>query len=116
MEVIRRGEIWLARLDPAKGAEVGKIRPVVIVQQDEITATGLGTILVAPLTTQFRPAFAPLRIRVPARDRLLRDCYVMGEHLRAVDRSRVVDGPLAVLTDSELTALEGCMRAVLGIL
>lgn len=46
---VRRGEVWLARLDPTQGAEMGKTRPVVI-----ISADGMGVLpvkLVAPCTT-----------------------------------------------------------------
>ena len=49
---MRRGEIWVARLNPNQGAEVGKLRPVVILQADPITQAGLATVVVVPLTTQ----------------------------------------------------------------
>jgi mRNA interferase MazF len=114
--MMRRGEIWVANLNPNKGSEVGKIRPVVILQEDRIIATGLPTILVAPLTTQFRLSFAPLRIRIEARDRLLRDCFVMIEHLRACDSSRLTDGPLTALTTDEMAAVEKTLKAVTGML
>jgi mRNA interferase MazF len=35
---MRRGEIWVARLNPNQGAEVGKLRPVVILQADPIVS------------------------------------------------------------------------------
>lgn len=104
--MMRRGEIWVANLNPNKGGEVGKIRPVVILQEDRVIAAGLPTVLIAPLTTQFRPALAPLRVRIAARDRLARDCFVMVEHLHACDRSRFSEGPLAILTTEEMAAVE----------
>jgi mRNA interferase MazF len=113
---MKRGEIWVANLNPNKGGEIGKQRPVVILQEDLLTATGLATILIAPLTSQFRPAFAPLRIRVSARDRLIQDCFVMIEHLRALDRSRFGPGPLATLTAEEIAAVEKSLLAVMGML
>ncbi len=116
MEVIKRGEVWVANLNPNRGGEIGKARPVVILQEDRITATGLRTVLVAPLTTQFRPAFAPLRVHINARNRLLRDCYVMVEHVTALDRSRFGEGPLTMLTGKELAAVEKSIKAVFGLL
>lgn len=113
---MRRGEIWTAHLNPNKGAEVGKVRPVVILQNDRLIDTGLQTLLVAPLTIQFRPAFAPMRVRVNARNRLKQDCYVMPEHVRAVDRSRFGDGPLASLSSEEMAAVEKSLKAVMGML
>lgn len=44
----KRGEIWLVNLNPARGAEIKKIRPAVVISSD-----ALGTLpvkIVAPLT------------------------------------------------------------------
>jgi len=100
--MIRRGEVWLARLNPNQGAEVGKVRPVVVIQAD-------------PLTSQRRLGAEPLRVAISARDRLLRDCCAMAEQPRALDRARLGDGPLASLTSAELLRLEQALLAVLGL-
>jgi mRNA interferase MazF len=114
--MMRRGEIWTANLNPNRGGEIGKVRPVVVLQDDRVTATRLPTVLTLPLTTQFRPVHAPLRVPVAARDRLERDCYVMIEHAHALDRSRFGEGPLATLTIDEMAAVETSLRAVMGML
>jgi len=116
VEVIKRGEIWVANLNPNRGGEIGKARPVVILQEDRIISTGLRTVLVAPLTTQFRPEFAPLRVYINARSRLLRDCYVMVEHVTTLDRARFGEGPLTMLTVEEMAAVEKSLKAVMGLL
>lgn len=37
---LRRGEIWVGNLNPNRGAEVGKIRPVLIIQaRDKLLQT-----------------------------------------------------------------------------
>ncbi len=112
---MRRGEIWTANLNPNKGAEIGKVRPVVVMQDDRLIQAGLPTILVLPLTTQFRPAFTPLRIKLAPRDRLVKECYVMVEHARAADRDRFGEGPLASLTAEEMAAVEKSLKAVMGM-
>lgn len=114
--MMRRGEIWTANLNPNKGGEIGKVRPVMILQDDGMIASGLATILVARLTSQFRPIFAPLRVRVSARNRLTQDCFVMIEHIRALDRSRFGEGPLATLTAEEMAAVEKSLLGVMGLL
>ena len=115
VEMMRRGEVWVARLNPNRGAEAGKVRPVVIVQADELTGAGLGTVLIVPLTTQRRANTEPMRVPIPARGRLLKDCYAMTDQLRCLDRSRFGDGPLTALTADELAAVERGLRAVLGM-
>lgn len=112
----RRGEVWVARLNPNHGREIGKVRPVVVLQADELTEAGLPTVLVAPLTTQRHEEAKLLRIEVTPRDRLLKTSYVCAEHLRAIDRNRLGEGPLTHLTPVELKqvqrALRGCLAMV----
>ena len=96
---MRRGEVWVARLNPNHGAEVGKVRPVVVV----------------PLTTQRRRGAEALRVPISARDRLLRECWAMAEQPRTLDRNRISEGPLTRLSAAEMDALGQALRAALGL-
>jgi len=113
--LIRRGEVWVARLNPNQGAEVGKVRPVVVIQADLLTQADLPTVLVVPLTTQMRRGAELLRVLIRARDRLLRDCYAMAEQPRALDRARLGEGPLMTLRPEELLKLEQALLSVMGL-
>jgi mRNA interferase MazF len=113
---MQRGEIWVANLNPNKGREIGKIRPVVIFQENRLIAVGLPTLIVVPLTSQLRKGLEPLRVAVRARDRLMQDCHVMVEQIRAIDRTRIGDGPLTKLSAEEMVELEKSTRGVLGML
>ena len=113
--MIRRGEVWVARLNPNQGAEVGKVRPVVVIQADPLIQAGLATVLVVPLTTQHRRGAEALRVPIPARDRLLQDSYAMAEQPRSLDRTRLGEGPLTSLTQAEMAALEQALRWVMGL-
>ncbi|MDT8439825.1 MAG: type II toxin-antitoxin system PemK/MazF family toxin [Wenzhouxiangellaceae bacterium] len=114
--LMRRGEIWTANLNPTRGAEIGKIRPVLVLQAEWLTEAGSDTVLVVPLTTQHRPSLDALRIAIPARDRLRKTCYTVAEKLRAIDRQRFGTGPLTVASHEEMAELEQSLRAVLGML
>ena len=72
-------------------------------------------VVVLPLTTQVYPEFRLWRIGVPARDRLKEACQVVVDQPRALDRKRIGDGPLTVLTHAELAAIERSLRVVLGM-
>jgi mRNA interferase MazF len=113
---MQRGEVWVANLNPNKGGEIGKIRPVVIFQENRLTAAGLPTIVVVPLTSQLRKGLEPLRVVIRARGRLEQDCHVMAEQIRAIDRTRIGDGPLTKLSSEEMLELERGLRGVLGML
>lgn len=116
VEVIRRGEIWVANLNPGRGREVSKIRPVLVVQDDALTAAGTPMIIVLPLTTQVYPGFSRWRITITPRERLLRPCQVIVDQPRALDINRIGDGPLTRLTETELAQVERSLKAVLGLL
>ena len=53
-------DIWLANLNPSKGNEPGKVRPVVIIQTDLLNDV-LPTVVICPITTQVRPDAEILR-------------------------------------------------------
>ncbi len=51
---IERYEIYLADLNPTIGSEIKKVRPVVIISQDEMNKY-LETVVVCPLTSRLHP-------------------------------------------------------------
>ena len=112
---MRRGEVWVARLNPNKGREIGKTRPVLVMQADSLTAIGNNPVIVVPMTTRVYPSFTKWRIRIPARDRLLKPCQVAVDQPRSLDRSSFGEGPLTALTPEEMAAVERSLKAVMGL-
>ena len=78
-----RGEVWLAHLDPRRGTEPGKTRPVLIVQSQALLDAGHPSTLIIPLTTNLVEDAEPLRIRVPASGRLRQASDLLIDQLRA---------------------------------
>lgn len=116
VEVIRRGEIWVANLNPPRGQEIGKIRPVLVFQDNALIAIGTPMIIILPMTTQIHPAFKQWRITVTARSRLLKDCQIIVDQPRTLDRSRFGEGPLATLSEAEMETVERAFLGVCGML
>lgn len=83
-EDIRRGDVFLVGLDPARGGEIQKTRPCVIVSPDELNSY-LRTFIVAPLTTGGHH----YPFRVPCRFEGRAGCIVL-DQIRAVDRERLL--------------------------
>lgn len=113
--MMRRGEIWVGNLNPPRGREMGKTRPVLVIQAEALSAINTPMVVVLPLTTKVYPEFRYWRVAIPARDRLLKDCQVVTDQPRALDRNRLGDGPLTRLTDAEMAAVEKSLRAVMGL-
>lgn len=112
---MRRGEVWVANLNPNRGAEIGKTRPVLILQADWFSRSQPHTVIVLPLTGQVREHAEPLRVTLEPRDRLLRHCQIVVEQPRTLDRRRIGDGPLTTLTADELLGVERSLLSVLGL-
>jgi len=112
---MRRGEIWLAYLNPPRGREIGKMRPVLRVQSDELLAIDTPLVVVLPLTTQLRPGMSAWCVHFAKRQRLLQDSQIVIDQPRALDRERLIDGPLAEANSQEMEAVDRSLAAVLGL-
>ncbi len=110
-----RGEVWLANLNPRRGTEPGKTRPVLVVQSQALLDANHPSTLVIPLTTNLVEDAEPLRIRVPAAGRLRRDSDLLIDQLRAVDNRRLIQGPMAQLPDTLMGKVAEAIREVLDL-
>ena len=115
MSTRKRGEIWLADLNPRRGTEPGKTRPVLIVQAQALLDVEHPSTLVAPLTTRLVEGAEPLRVRVRASGALKKDSDVLIDQVRAIDNRRLVEGPLARIQPQQLDAVEHALLEVLDL-
>lgn len=80
---MNRFDVYMADLNPAKGAEMKKIRPVVIISPNEMNVN-LNTVIIAPLTHTIK--------RYPSRVSSLfkgEPGQVALDQIRAIDKSRL---------------------------
>ena len=81
---LNRCDIVGVNLNPKKGDEVGKIRPCIIISDNESNKI-LDTIIVVPLSTQLLDDMLPFRLRIKKRGNLEKDSDVLQQHLE-IDR------------------------------
>ena len=92
---MRRGEIWLVDLEPIRGSEANKTRPVVIVSNNgrnrAAEKSGRGVITVVPLTSNITRVF-PFQVLVAAGEEsgLAVPSKAQAEQVRAVEVQRFV--------------------------
>jgi mRNA interferase MazF len=110
-----RGEIWLANLNPGRGTEPGKTRPVLVVQSQPLLEAEHPSTLIVPLTTNVVQDAEPLRIRVPASGRLRRESDLLIDQLRAIDNRRLLKGPLTRLPQTLMAQVGDAIREVLDL-
>ncbi len=80
----RRGQVYLVALNPARGREIQKTRPCVVVSPDEMNEH-MATYIVAPLTTGSYTY--PFRVSCQFQGK---SGHVVLDQIRTVDHSRLV--------------------------
>ena len=86
---MKRYELYSVNLDPTIGVEMKKTRPCLIISPDEMN-NHVQSVIVAPLTTQFRNI--PSRIRIVANhfNGLSETSYVALDQVKTIDKVRCV--------------------------
>ncbi len=110
-----RGEIWLADLDPRRGTDPGKTKPVLIVQCQALLDADHPSTLIVPLTTSLVDDAEPLRIRCPAAGRLRQDTDLLIDQLRAIDNRRLLQGPITRVPQALMNRVGDALREVLDL-
>lgn len=82
--MVKRGDVWLAALDPTVGSEIQKTRPCLIISPPEIH-DHLRTVIVAPMTSGSRTA----GFRVPVSFQGVEGLILL-EQSRALDKRRLI--------------------------
>lgn len=101
--MVKRGDVWLVRLDPTEGRESQKSRPCLIVSPPEIH-DHLDIVTVAPMATGSRPA--PYHIPVEFSGQ---QGFVLIEQTQAIDKRRLLQR-LGTVKRAVLTASLATLR------
>lgn len=109
---IKQYDIWLADLNPSKGTEPGKTRPVVIVQTDLLNEYHLST-LICPVTTNVKKEMELLRVHLK-KGQLEQLSDVLVDQVRAIDNKRLIK-KLGKLTKDQIIHLKSNLRIVLDL-
>lgn len=106
--VFKRYDVCWAALDPVKGAEMAKTRPVVIVSLD-ILNERLQTVTVCPLTSQLHPRWRTrLQVRCGSTP-----SEIAVDQIRTISRSRLGER-VDTLSEAEATALRRLITELYG--
>lgn len=111
---MRRGEIWLADMNPVRGSEQAGFRPVVIFQNDAVNRF-TSTLVAIPITANPRRAGLPSCVKLQRGEGgLEKESVVLCHQLRALDKIRL-NRKLGVLNPKTVLDIEACVLFTLGI-
>jgi mRNA interferase MazF len=111
---VKRGDVWLAELNPTRGSEQAGTRPVLIFQNDLINKF-TSTVLTIPFTTNLRRVSLPSCVQVSKGEGGLdSDSVALCHQLRVLDKTRL-QRKLGELTDETMAAIESRVVFTMGI-
>ena len=111
---VKRGEIWLANLNPTRGSEQAGIRPVLIFQND-VVSKFTTTVLAIPLTTNLRRASLPSCVELPKGEGgLASNSVALCHQLRVLDKTRL-QRKLGTVSQDILSEIESCALFTTGM-
>jgi len=112
-KIVRRGEIYIADLNPYTGSEQGGIRPVLILQNNAGNYYS-PTTLVAPISTKPGKEHLPVHIRLDKCDCLDNCSKVLLEQIRVIDKSRLRQF-ICSLYEDEMEQIDKAVMISLGL-
>jgi mRNA interferase MazF len=111
---MRRGDVFLADLNPSRGSEQAGIRPVIIVQRESLNRF-TRTVVVVPLTTNLRRTQVPGTVLIPAGEGgLSQDSVALCYQIVVVDEQRLIR-QLGSLSPAVLMALDQALKYTLQL-
>ena len=111
---MKRGEIYFAALDPTRGSEIQKTRPVIIVSNDAANRAS-SLVTVVPLTSNVTNVH-PFEVKLAARDTgLAKDSKAMAQQVRTIDKARLGSLRKGLVPLSKLRLLEAALRLHLAL-
>ncbi len=109
---IKQFDIWLADLNPSRGTEPGKTRPVVIIQTDLLNDSHLSTII-CPITTNIQPEIELLRVHLK-KNQLDKPSDILVDQIRAIDNKRLLQ-KIGQLNASQIQTIKRNILVVLDL-
>jgi len=109
---IKQFDIWLADLNPSRGTESGKTRPVVIIQTDLLNDSHLSTII-CPITTNIQPEIELLRVHLK-KNQIDKPSDILVDQIRAIDNKRLLQ-KIGQLNASQIQTIKRNIRVVLDL-
>ena len=111
--IYRRGDIYLANLNPFKGSEQGGTRPVLVLQNNDGNYY-CPTLIVAPITTKLKKLNMPTHCCFEKVRGLDEPSMVSLEQIKTIDKCRI-EKYLGKMTRKQMAKVEDAIRESLGM-
>ena len=112
--ILKRGNIFLANLEPIRGSEQGGIRPVLIIQND-ISNNASPVTIVAAITSKLFDKEFPTNVFISKSvSGLDKDSNVLLNQMRTIDKSRLLK-KIGSLDNFSMNQVDYAIKVSLGL-
>jgi len=106
---IKRGEVYLAVLDPVVGKEISKTRPVLVISNDKNNEFS-ATVTILPLTSKNLQKIYPFEVFLSkGMGNLPKDSRVKADQIRTLDKSRLIS-LIGKLEEEQVAQIEKAIK------
>ncbi|MDR2569178.1 MAG: type II toxin-antitoxin system PemK/MazF family toxin [Oscillospiraceae bacterium] len=112
-KIVRRGEIYIADLEPHTGSEQGGIRPVLIIQNNAGNYYSPTTIVI-PISNKSGKEHLPIHVKLDKCDCLDYSSVALVEQIRVLDKSRLRQY-ICSLYESEMKEIDDALLISVGL-
>ena len=110
---VKRGEIWLANLDPTVGSEQAGTRPILVLSSDFFNQGFSHLVYAMPLTSRNKNIRSHIPV-VPPEGGLVLPSYIMCEAMRSISKRRLVKH-LGSLSSRTVNNVEDTLKILLDM-
>jgi mRNA interferase MazF len=112
---IKRGDIYLVKLDPVVGHETGKTRPVLVIQNDIGNKYSPTTIVSIITEYSEKKASYPICVAIKKDKGLKKDSIVNLSQIRTIDKKRLITPKLSSLSKNIMDQIDEAIKKSLSL-
>lgn len=110
---VARGDIWMVDLEPARGSEMSKQRPCVVISNN-IANRYSPVVTIVAITSQAPKKPYPFMVEIPENAKMPKRSWITCAHIRTVDKTRL-SRFVASLDSSTIEKVEEALAEQLGM-
>lgn len=109
----KRGEIFIADLNPGFGREMRKKRPVLVISNNSLNQN-LSTVIMIPLSSIIPEFIGPDVVKIEDKMGLDKESVLIVNQIRSIDQARLIKR-VGILSQDKIEQVEEALQITLGM-
>ncbi len=109
----KRGEVFIADLNPGFGREMHKKRPVLVISNNSLNQN-LSTVIMIPLSSVIPEFIGPDVVKIGDKMGLDKESVLIVNQIRSIDQARLIKR-VGILSQDKIEQVEEALQITLGM-